>query len=177
VAWQGAIHKIAIATGEVTTVLGSPDGSSPLDAGPSPTVPYLWAMVSDGSGNLFVTQRFANKGVIRRVVLATGAVTTLPGSPDVSGRADGIGTAARFVGPLTLASNGEGNLFVADTGDATIREVVIVSTTVVGVSGQSAVLPGPLPASLDRPAGLAVGSDGALYIVESAVGAVLVARF
>ena len=74
--------------------------------------------------------------------------------------------------------DGAGSLFVSD-GTA-VRRIVLATgqvTTVVGTPGQALVVLGPLPASLDRPSGLAVSADGALFIVEYTVGAVLVARF
>jgi len=48
-------------------------------------------------------------------------------------------------------------------------------TTVVGSSGHAGVTPGPLPAGLNLPHGLALGPQGELYITDE--NAVLVAQF
>ena len=70
-------------------------------------------MASDGAGNLFVADTYNN--TIRKIVIATGAVTTLAGFPGGYGDSfDGKGAAARFNFPRGVASDGAGNLFVAD---------------------------------------------------------------
>jgi hypothetical protein len=48
-------------------------------------------------------------------------VTTLAGAPGQYGSADGVGANARLSSPTGLASDGAGNLYVADTGNHTIR--------------------------------------------------------
>ncbi|MCU0292623.1 MAG: hypothetical protein MUF10_11650, partial [Thermoanaerobaculaceae bacterium] len=71
-----------------------------------------YGVAVDGSGNLFVADTFNH--TIRRIVVATGEVTTLAGTAGSSGSADGIGAAARFSFPYGVAVDGSGNLFVAD---------------------------------------------------------------
>src|SRR4029079_3973957 len=78
---------------------------------------------------------------IRRVVLATGAVSTIAGSPGVSGSADGSGAVARFKSPWGLAidtNNGFSTIYIADTGNNTIRRLDVANnqvTTVAGTAG------------------------------------------
>jgi len=81
--------------------------------------------VSDGAGNLFVADSYNH--TIRKVVITTGAVTTLAGSAGSQGSADGTGAAARFNDPQGVVSDGAGNLFVGDSGSCTIRKVVIAT--------------------------------------------------
>lgn len=52
--------------------------------------------------SLYVTDSFSSK--IRKVVIATGAVTTLAGS--TTGGADGTGTAAAFNQPYGITTDG-----------------------------------------------------------------------
>ena len=54
-------------------------------------------IASDRAGNLYVADVWDN--TIRKVVVATGAVTTLAGVVDQYGRVDGTGAAARFDQP------------------------------------------------------------------------------
>jgi sugar lactone lactonase YvrE len=70
-------------------------------------------IATDGGGNLFVTEAI---GTIRQVSL-DGRVTTLGGHKFTNGpAADGIGGAARFIGPAGIAVDRSGNLYVGDSG-------------------------------------------------------------
>jgi sugar lactone lactonase YvrE len=170
------IRRVVIATGAVTTLAGSAgsQGSADGTGAAARFNSVLLAVASDGAGNLFV----ADQETIRKVVIATGAVTTLAGSAGNVGSADGTGTAARFFDPDGVASDGAGNLFVADLGNSTIRKVVIatgVVTTVVGSPSRDGFILGPLPAGLYQPSGLAFGPTGELFITGP--NTVLVAQF
>src|SRR5205807_2073654 len=107
----------------------------------------------DGMGNVYISDSASD--TIRRVVLATGEMTVLAGTPGLAGSADGIGSAARFNHPIGLAWDPAGNLFVADTGSSTIRMVVVATgavTTILGAPGQAGSVLGPLgPARLRAP--------------------------
>ena len=50
-------------------------------------------------------------------MIATGAVTIVAGAAGQSGSADGTGADARFAGPSGIATDGAGNLYVADIGN------------------------------------------------------------
>ena len=66
---------------------------------------------------------------IQRVVVATGAVSTLAGGGD-TGDADGVGEAAHFCAPTGIASSPNGGaLFVADFGNHKIRRVEVATAT------------------------------------------------
>ena len=171
-----SIRKVVIATGAVTTLAGSGDPGTTDGTGTAAGFTSPMGVASDGAGNLLVAD--LGNDTIRRVVIATGTVTTLAGFARHEGSTDGTGTAALFCWPEGLASDGAGNLFVADTYNHTIRKVVIATgavTTVVGSSGHAGVTPGPLPAGLNLPHGLALGPQGELYITDE--NAVLVAQF
>src|SRR6202030_2441046 len=100
----------------------------------------------DSLGNLYVADTGNN--TIRKVT-PTGVVTTLAGLAQydsqgnyVNGRprsANGTGNAARFYGPQGLAVDSLGNLYVADSFNATIRKVTPqgVVTTVAGLAGMN----------------------------------------
>lgn len=91
-------------------------------------------------------------GTLRKVDLATKAVTTIAGVVGQLGHVDGVGEAARFKNPTHVACDGLGHAFVTEA--TTLRRVDLSSgavTTVAGVLGRSAIAPGPLPAGLNRP--------------------------
>ena len=60
-------------------------------------------IVLDGKGNLYVADQSNN--TIREVVLATGAVTTIAGTPGVAGYLDGTGSGILFSAPGAIASS------------------------------------------------------------------------
>jgi hypothetical protein len=173
------IRKIAIASGSVTTlagVAGSPGSDDGVGAGARFSRPA--GLACDGTGNLFVAD--TDNHSLRKIVTATATVTTLGTTLDVPGSDAGSGAAARFQTPAALAIDGAGNLFVADLGDNTVRRVNLASalvTTVVGQTGRWETVPGPLPAYVAAPAGLAVLPSGDLAITDRLENAVLVAQF
>src|SRR5208282_4205513 len=63
--------------------------------------------------------------VIKRIDSSTGTVTVFAGS-GILGNANGIGAAAQFNCPYGIATDGT-NLFVTDTYNETIRQIVIVT--------------------------------------------------
>lgn len=91
--------------------------------------------VADGSGNLFVADTYNH--CIRQVVISTGVVSLFAGTPGSPGTADGTGAAASFRYPVGMTFDSVGNLYVADSGNHTIRKVTTagVVTTFAGSAG------------------------------------------
>jgi DNA-binding beta-propeller fold protein YncE len=144
--FNNKIRKIVIATGAVTTLAGSGVWGSTSGTSTGPSVDGTGTAASfkspagiatDGT-NVYVADT-ANHA-IRKIVIATGVVTTLAGTGGVAGTLDGIGAAANFSSPsgITIDSTGT-NLYVADTGNDTIRQIVIATGTVTTLAGTAAV--------------------------------------
>jgi sugar lactone lactonase YvrE len=177
------IRKVDTATGAVTTLAGlaraggSSDGIGAV-VGTAALFFNSMGLATDDSGNLFVAD--TGNSTIRKIVIATGQVTTLAGSAASSGSADGMGGSARFDHPVGIVCDKKGNLFVGDVNNHTIRKIVIATqevTTVVGTPGRMGVVLGRFPAGLSSPTGLAFGPSGELLIADSAEHAILAAWF
>ncbi|MBW3672328.1 MAG: hypothetical protein KY432_11735, partial [Acidobacteria bacterium] len=162
------IRKVTPA-GVVTTlagmagVYGSDDGTGTEASFSSPT--YL---AVDGAGNIWVPD-YSNH-TIRRIT-PDGVVTTVAGLAGTAGSVDGSGSEARFRNPAAIAIDAEGNLYVSDTYNHTIRKMTPdgVVTTFAGEAGLSGSTDGSgTAAHFNRPRGLSIGSDGTIRVADTA---------
>jgi hypothetical protein len=124
----------------------------------------------DGSGNLYVAD--TGNDTIRKVT-AAGVVSTLAGVAGASGSADGTGSAARFAAPADVTVDSTGTLYVADTGNSTIRMVTGagVVTTFAGRAGSTGSADGTGSAArFFSPEGVAVtgGATATIYVADTA---------
>jgi DNA-binding beta-propeller fold protein YncE len=108
--------------------------------------------------------------IIRSVQLDSGAVSTLAGTKEVAGSADGTGTRAYFSKPHSVVISPDGgSAYVCDTWNHAIR-IIIISTgyvdTLAGSKGTSGSVDGVwTSAQFDSPVGLAISPDGSLIFV------------
>ncbi len=128
------------------------------------------AIALDHLGNLYVAD--TGNHAIRRIAPG-GAVTTLAGNGS-PGYADGIGRAAQFNGPVGIAVDDAGILYVADTYNDRIRRIAQDGTvTTLAGTGKPNLFDGPgTAAAFDTPSALAVDHDGNLYIADTGNNAV-----
>jgi len=160
------IRKVT-AAGVVTTLAGSPGNHGTANGtGSAARFYYPNALALDSAGNLFVADW--NNNTIRKVT-AAGVVTTLAGLAGSYGTADGSAAEARFQGPVSLAVDTAGNVFVADNSNHTIRKVTAagVVTTLAGSPGDSGSADGTGSAArFYGPQGVAVDRDGNLFVAD-----------
>ena len=102
----------------VTTLAGTGSQGSANGTGTSASFNLPWGITTDGT-NLYVTD--TNNHLIRKIVISTGAVTTVAGTGS-SGSANGTGTSASFNYPGGITTDGT-NLYVADYSNELIRQV------------------------------------------------------
>jgi sugar lactone lactonase YvrE len=123
-------------------------------------------LTSDSSNNLYVADR--NSCTVRKITPA-GDVSTLAGLKYTPGSDNGTGSAARFNNPGDVAADAAGNVYVADTGNHTIRKITPagVVTTLAGLAGFTGSTDATGSAArFTNPSSLAVGSDGNLYVCD-----------
>jgi sugar lactone lactonase YvrE len=164
------LRKVVAATGQVTTVVGRVATFGSRDArGTAALFGSVEDTFSDGAGNLYVCDNANN--TIRKVVVATGEVTTIAGTAGLSGSNDGVGAAARFDGPDGVTGDGAGNLYVSDSRSSTIRKLDLATgavTTIAGTAGVSGSVDGfGSAAQFDFPRGLAADGAGNLFVVDA----------
>jgi hypothetical protein len=170
---NNVIREVVQATGNIITVAGSGTAGYSGDGGPA-TSAQLSAptgLTLDGNGDLFIAD--AGNNVIREVMQATGSIITVAGNGTAGYSGDnGAATAAQLNGPLSVAVDMNGNLFIADAGNNAIREVAQATGTIVTVAGNgSAGYSGDgglaTSAQLNGPDGLAVDASGDLFIADT----------
>ncbi|MCX6879143.1 MAG: hypothetical protein NTW21_35855 [Verrucomicrobia bacterium] len=153
--------------GVVTTLAGRPGGRGFSEGtGSAARFNFPMKVAVDGSANVYVTDVFNQ--VIRKITPA-GAVSTLAGYPTVPGSADGTGCAARFDFPQGIAVDGNGNVYVGDVSNRTIRKITPagVVTTLAGSPGIKGGEDGTgSTARFDAPIGMAVDGGGNVYVAE-----------
>jgi hypothetical protein len=111
----------------------------------------------------------------------TSTVLDTEAQPDTAALTATLNTGSYSVllgGPWFLERLDPASLFVADSANGAVREIDLATaavTTVVGGPGRTGVLPGPLPARLNRPSSVTVLPGGALAITDES--SLLIARF
>ena len=120
------------------------------------------------AGDIYVSDRLRN--IILRVDTA-GNVSLFAGNPMLPGEADGPRQLASFRSPRGLAFDGVGNLYVAESSNATIRRIDLSGdvTTIAGAAQQRAHLDGVgTAARLAMPVGLTLANSQTLAITDTA---------
>ncbi len=167
--------RFVTAAGVIQTVAGngslsfSGDGLNPQCGSLSGPV----GVAVDASGNIYIADFINNR--IREVVLSpTPTLVTIAGSGMAGFSGDGASPAgAQLAGPLGVALDPFGNLYIADSLNNRIRMVTAGAnptiTTVVGngTAGFSGDGGSPLSAQLSYPTGVAFDASGNLYIADS----------
>ncbi|MEY2844338.1 MAG: hypothetical protein RI920_2375 [Pseudomonadota bacterium] len=151
----------------VTTIAGSAGRPGSGESGDGQGFfQYPCGLAMDASDNLYVAD--CHNHTIRRIA-ADGRVSTLAGWAGVPGSEDGNGQAARFKLPYAVAVDTKGNVYVADSGNHTIRVIDAKGTvrTLAGLAGSPGAADGKgTVARFDGPRGIQVDADGVVYVTD-----------
>ena len=161
------IRKITTA-GVVSTLAGTPRHAGSAD-GTGASARFSdqnKGLAVDKEGNVYVTDTYNN--TIRKITPA-GVVTTVAGTAGQAGATDGLGAEALFNRPQGIGMDKEGNFYVADTYNNTIRKITPagVVTTVAGAVGQRGIVDG-LGGNVrfNDPQGIAVDDQNNIYVAD-----------
>ena len=149
-------------TGLVTTVAGSTVAGNVDGAGTSAEFNFPAGIAIDSAGSIYVADY--NNNEIREIGRSE-MVSTLAGS-GVSGDANGLGAAASFWGPMGVAVDSAGNVYVTDSFNNQIRLITPggAVSTFTG-STRAGSTDGPLTSALfNDPIGIATNVSGDVYI-------------
>ena len=158
---NNAVRKIVISSGAVTTFAGSLNAPR--------------GIAVDGAGNVYVADTGSQT---IRMITPGGAVTTLAGAAGSSGYTNATGAAARFSNPQGIAADRAGaggaavNLYVADSGNNAIRQIVVATQVVTTLAGSATGASGNTNdtgtlARFFQPVGIAVDATGPnVYVAD-----------
>jgi Abnormal spindle-like microcephaly-assoc'd, ASPM-SPD-2-Hydin/FG-GAP-like repeat len=176
---NNVIRKIAGDTGIITTIAGNGSFGYSGDGGPaiSAMLAAPTSVALDAAGNLYVSD-FGNN-VVRKIDAMTSVITTVAGGGWELGN-DGLGdggpaTSARLYGPMAVALDTVGNLYIADAFSNLVRQVSAGSGIITVFAGGGSDFGtdglgdgGPATsARLSVPMDIALDSNGNLYIADT----------
>ena len=167
------IRKVTAATGLISTVAGTGgNGGYNGDniAATSAMLLHPFSVAVDSSGNLYIAD--VDNHRIRKVIAATGVITTLAGTGSQGNIGDNIAATSAFLGgPSGIVLDAFGNVYIADAGTDRIRKVttatgIITTVAGTGVYGYNGDNISATSATLGHPSGVALDALGNLYIAD-----------
>jgi len=167
------IRKVTALTGIVTLVVGStsPGYSGDGGAAAAARLRLPAAIVVAANGDMYIAD--TGNDAVRKVTAATGIATTYAGTGTTGYTGDGgAATSARLSGPQGLVLAGNGDLYIADTGNNVIRRVTAatgVITTFAGTGTAGFLGDGGVATSarLNAPESVSISASGELYIADA----------
>ena len=192
---NNVIRKISAATGVITTIAGSNPGAvcgSKSDAvgdgcpATQATLNQPQGVTLDASANVYIADTSNQR--IREVNATTGNIATIAGNGFTNGNGtgafngDGIAaTSAELNFPYAVAFDASGNMYIPDSANQRVREVMAVGGVITpastistfagtGNAGATACTATPIAANqadVWSPSGVAVDAAGNVYIAET----------
>jgi sugar lactone lactonase YvrE len=158
----GTLVRKLSADGSVTTIAGIAESFGSVDGnGRFAKFNGLRGIAIDRTGNIYVTEK-VNKTI--RKITPNGIVTTFAGKAGESGFVDGIGVNARFMQPIGIAIDSNGDIWVADMGDTTIGVNGKIRRINAAGFVQTINVSGTAPVA---PAGIAIATDGSIVVSDT----------
>jgi sugar lactone lactonase YvrE len=169
--WAANLIRKVTPDGTITTVVGTGEVGSGGDGEPATEAElnHPTGLAVGPDGTLYIADTGNNR--IRHVD-TDGIITTVAGTGEEGYTSDAVlADTAALALPEGIAVHRTGNLYIADTGNDRIRHVdgegIITTVAGVGTPGDGGDDGPAIEASLNGPRGLALTSDGTLYIADA----------
>jgi DNA-binding beta-propeller fold protein YncE len=167
------IRKVVMKSGMISTLIGNGQRDpTPDGAKLSPATPVAGPRALDfgADGSLWLALREGN--AVYRLDVAHGTLHHVAGTGQKGYSGDGgPAKAATFNGPKGIAVAPDGKVYVADTENHVIRVIDPARGTIATAAGNGKRGDGPegdpLQCALNRPHGVFVDSDGAVFIGDT----------
>lgn len=169
---EGLLLRVNAAPGSTVQWTLAPGSPGRLSAATGNSVTYLPPAAASAQAMpvMVLAQTDDQQAQLTLTLQGTLGLQLVAGSDFGAGLRDGAGAGARFSGPLGLARDAAGNLYVADTGNHTIRRIAPDNTvtTIAGSPGRAGHVDGNgLNARLNAPAHITLAPDGNLYLTDA----------
>ncbi len=176
----GAVEKADSKAGKtvITTIVGNGSQDFKGDGGAAiaASLSNPRSIAVDAAGNVFISDSTNNR--VRKLDAKTGTITTVAGNGnrDYSGDGD-LATKASLAFPMGLATDRDGNLFIADARNHRIRRVdaktgIITTVAGQGIRGLGGDNGPALSALLSYPTSVTLDEEGNIYIADSENGGI-----
>lgn len=159
------IRKIDV-NGNVTTFAGT--GNFGTSNGPALAATFgnpVGIEIDESTGTVYVADHLTH--IIRKIDPA-GNVSTLAGTPFLTGLTDGQGTSARFNRPYGLTLDNNGNIIVADEWNHMIRRITPTGlvTTIAGNGTVGSQDGTGTAAMFNYPWDIAIDANGDMFVAD-----------
>ncbi|MGH7217981.1 MAG: SMP-30/gluconolactonase/LRE family protein [Candidatus Microsaccharimonas sp.] len=154
-------------TGKLLLNIGSTTGAWADGTSTTARFNFPQGLTVDSSGNVYVADTQNHR---IRMIDTSGNVTTVAGSGTAGLSDNTTGTSAQFRSPSALTVSTNGTIYVADTLNNAIRKITPdrTVTTIAGNGTAGFADESGADARFNEPKGIAIGSDGRLYIADRA---------
>jgi DNA-binding beta-propeller fold protein YncE len=175
------VRLLDLKSGRIETWLGNGERGKTPDGAPIEGTPFNGPRAIDvaSDGTLYLVLREGN--AVYRIDPKANRITHIAGSGEKGLKGDGgPATAAALNGPKGVALSPDGGLYLADTENHAIRRVDLKTGTITTVAGTGERGDGPEPdpkrCKMNRPHGVFVSNDKAVYVGDSEAHRVRVIR-